>query len=130
MAKIKTTTVRPTLSSLAPRPHTIKLNHPVYGEQDATITIVGFDSREYLEAVNVLRIDMGERKMSDLTQTEFMEYNAKLLSFLVKEWDEDFFEKELTLENAAQVLGDPNNKWVVKQIEEACEDKQRFFPQH
>lgn len=129
MAKIKTTATKPTLSSLSPKPLTFKLVHPTFGELESTITIVGFDSKEYLEAVNKFRSDMGQRKMSELTQTEFVEYNAKLLSYLVKDWDEECFECECTLENVIKVLSDSDNRWVVKQIEEACEDRQRFFTQ-
>jgi hypothetical protein len=116
-----------TLKSCAPRPATFNLVHPAHGELDATITMVGPRSPEFMEAGEYASKMFDEKKLAELTTKEMMEYTAAVYAPLIHKWDEAFFGVPCTRDNITKVLLNPENQWVLQEIKRVFEDSKVFF---
>jgi hypothetical protein len=110
------------LNDLKPTPSKFKLEHPIAGELEYTITLRGTDSNEY---ANVARASIAFSDTEDIEKK--IEIATKLTACLVVDWDVEFFEKPCTPENVYAVLVDYENKWLREFIDGKAADRTHFF---
>lgn len=81
--------------------------HPTHGELDGWVKMRGTDNDEYFFKA----VEMAEMP-KDAPMADLMKLNAELLSTLIVDWDQEFFEMECTPENVVNVFSQVKNLWL------------------
>jgi len=113
-------TKRYNIRDLAAKPKKVNLVHPVLGETDIWVEVVGPQSKQFRSALKAFEA-LPEAEQSTA------EANLKFLSACVVGWDSEAFGEVHTPEAAERLFTEPENGWMVAFLTPIIQDHAKFF---